>query len=99
MMTYVLLGVPFMAMALVVAYTSEWRPDRRWLFGLSLLLILTAVFDSMIIGFEVVGYDRAKILGAYIGQAPIEDFLYAIAAAVLVPALWHILAPKKDKRL
>jgi lycopene cyclase domain-containing protein len=46
------------------------------------------VFDSLIIAAGIVGYDTAKILGIYIGTAPIEDFMYALLAAVIVPALW-----------
>ncbi|RYF29253.1 MAG: lycopene cyclase domain-containing protein [Chloroflexi bacterium] len=52
-------------------------------------MIMTAVFDSLLIAVGIVGYDLDKILGIYIGKAPIEDFFYAILAAIIIPALWN----------
>jgi lycopene cyclase domain-containing protein len=52
------------------------------------MLILTAVFDNLIILAGIVGYDETKILGISIGVAPIEDFAYTVVAVLLVPAIW-----------
>jgi hypothetical protein len=49
------------------------------------------------IGVGLVGYDPAKISGAFIGIAPLEDFAYALAAAVLLPSLWILLAPRRSR--
>jgi lycopene cyclase domain-containing protein len=62
------------------------------------LLVLTTVFDSIIVGLGIVGYDPSKILGIFVGFAPIEDFFYAILAAVMIPAIWHILEKRHDQR-
>ncbi|MBF4567950.1 lycopene cyclase domain-containing protein [Plantibacter sp. VKM Ac-2880] len=66
-----------------------------WLLGvggvLVVLLLMTALFDNVMIGIGLVGYDPALISGAFIGVAPLEDFAYAIAAAVLLPSLWVLL--------
>lgn len=59
--------------------------------GLVVLLLMTALFDNIMIGIGLVGYDPALISGAFIGIAPLEDFAYAIAAAVLLPSLWVLL--------
>lgn len=59
---------------------------------LVVLLVMTAVFDNVMIGVGLVGYDPALISGAKIGIAPLEDFAYAIAAVVLLPSLWVLLA-------
>lgn len=59
--------------------------------GLVVLLLMTALFDNIMIGIGLVGYDPALISGAFIGVAPLEDFAYAIAAAVLLPSLWVLL--------
>ncbi|MFZ4895459.1 lycopene cyclase domain-containing protein [Plantibacter sp. Mn2098] len=59
---------------------------------LIVLLVMTAVFDNVMIGVGLVGYDPALISGAKIGIAPLEDFAYAIAAVVLLPSLWVLLA-------
>lgn len=59
--------------------------------GLVVLLLMTALFDNIMIGIGLVGYDPALISGAFVGIAPLEDFAYAIAAAVLLPSLWVLL--------
>jgi lycopene cyclase domain-containing protein len=59
--------------------------------GLAAVLLATAIFDNVIIGTGIVAYDPARISGVRIGLAPIEDFAYAIAAAVLLPSLWMLL--------
>lgn len=71
------------------------KTTKAWWITFALLLLLTAVFDSIIIWAKIVGYDPDKILGVYIGFAPIEDFFYAILAVIIVPALWNLFEPKK----
>jgi len=61
---------------------------------LFLLLILTSIFDSLIIANGIVAYDTLKTLGIYIGRAPIEDFAYTIAGVIIVPYLWKRYADK-----
>ncbi len=67
----------------------HWR--RPMIIVLMLLLVTTAIFDSLIVAQQIVAYDPAKILGISIGRAPIEDFAYAIASALMIPALWNKL--------
>jgi len=64
--------------------------------ALVVLLVLTAVFDNVIVGTGIVGYDPARILGLRIGAAPIEDFAYPVAAALTLPALWVLLGPRRE---
>jgi len=66
--------------------------------ALAVLLVLTAVFDSIIIGAGIVAYDTEKILGLYVGLAPVEDFFYAILAILIVPTLWNLFEPKKGSK-
>ena len=72
------------------------KPTKSWLITLVVLLVLTAVFDSIIVWAGIVGYDPQKILGLYVGFAPIEDFFYAILAVIIVPALWNLFDTKKE---
>lgn len=67
--------------------------------GLTLLATtaLTAVFDNVIVGTGIVAYDASRILGLMIGVAPIEDFAYTIAAALLIPAVWILLGKRKNR--
>ena len=101
-MTYWAINAVFLA---IVAGKAVWsvalvRRGRRapisWLaiaVTTVILLVMTAVFDNVMIGVGLVGYDLAHISGVFIGVAPIEDFAYAIAAAVLLPSLWVTLGP------
>ncbi len=65
--------------------------NRTVVVTLILLLLTTAVFDSAIIAAGIVAYNPDKLLGFYVGKAPIEDFFYAVIVAVLVPSLWKML--------
>ncbi len=91
--TYVILNIVFLLciVGLFSAYIK--KPTKAWWITLAVLLALTAVFDSIIIWAEIVGYNPAKILGISIGMAPIEDFFYAILAVILVPILWTRFKP------
>jgi lycopene cyclase domain-containing protein len=55
------------------------------------LLVLTAIFDNVLVATGIVGYDPSRISGVFVGVAPLEDFAYAIAAVVLLPSLWALL--------
>lgn len=95
-MTYGLLNVVFLAVVALVAIAAiVARRSPRWrAVGLAavLMLALTAIFDNVIIGTGLVAYDDSLISGVRIGIAPIEDFAYTVAALVLLPAVWELLA-------
>jgi lycopene cyclase domain-containing protein len=61
-----------------------------------ILVVLTAVFDNVIIGLDIVGYDPQRILGIYIYKAPVEDFFYALLAVYVVPALWQYYGKQSE---
>ncbi|WP_150461146.1 lycopene cyclase domain-containing protein [Nesterenkonia ebinurensis] len=54
------------------------------------LLVLTAVFDNLMIAAGLFTYADERISGLRLGLAPIEDFSYPVAAVVLLPALWTL---------
>lgn len=56
------------------------------------LLVMTVVFDNVIVTLRVVAYDPSLISGATIGAIPVEDLLYTVAAVVLLPSLWVLFA-------
>jgi lycopene cyclase domain-containing protein len=95
--TYLLLNTIFLGLAVVVAAVALWRrpATRAGLpavgVALAAVLLLTAVFDNIMIGVGLVAYDPALISGLFIGIAPLEDFAYPVAAALLLPALWALL--------
>lgn len=88
MATYVILNLLFIAIVMIVLRIKPRKPSGAWMGMFGTLLCLTAVFDSLIIAAGIVGYDVDKIIGVYIGKAPIEDFFYAIMAAIIIPTLW-----------
>jgi len=94
--TYLMMNIFFLVCIGVIFLQHLVKPTKNWWIALAILLALTAIFDSIIIGAGIVGYDTEKILGLYVGLAPIEDFFYAILAIVIVPALWNIFDSKKE---
>ena len=92
MMTYWWINSWFLGGAALFALVSVLLGVRvRWAaVGLALvvMLMMTAIFDNMIIGFGLVDYDPALISGVRIGVAPIEDFAYTVLAMIVVPVVW-----------
>ncbi|MFU8948034.1 lycopene cyclase domain-containing protein [Mycetocola zhadangensis] len=102
-MTYWLLNLIFLVPALSIgllaaARTTRRTPNRRPFLRMAVTLIavllMTAVFDNVMIAIGLFGYNPDLISGAFLGLAPLEDFAYAIAAAVLLPGLWLLLPTK-----
>jgi lycopene cyclase domain-containing protein len=88
------------AVAVVAIVAIVARRPPRWLAVLAaaaILLIVSAVFDNIMIGIGLVGYNRSLISGVFIGIAPVEDFAYAVTSVVLLPSLWALLGRKGDR--
>lgn len=97
MATYVILNCIFLAVIASILYLRKSLSlTRPMLVSLVILLVLTALFDSLIIAAGIVAYDQSKLLGLFIGRAPVEDFFYSILAVLLVPSLWHYT--QKDRK-
>jgi lycopene cyclase domain-containing protein len=102
--TYWLLNLVFLVPALAIGviaavrnrrHTAHGSPFARMAVTLIVVLGMTAVFDNLMIAVGLFGYNPDVISGAFVGLAPLEDFAYAIAAAVLLPGLW-LLLPARD---
>lgn len=87
--TYLILNVVFLACIVFLLVQSYKKPSKVWWITLVVLLALTLIFDNVIIAAGIVGYDSSKLLGIYLGTAPIEDFFYAVLAVIIVPVLWN----------
>lgn len=94
MAKYLILNVIFTMMVVLVLRIRPSVPGRAWLFTLAVVLLLTALFDSFIVGAGIVAYDRASVLGIFVGKAPIEDFAYTIVAVMIVTKLWNKMGAK-----
>ncbi|TLP74073.1 lycopene cyclase domain-containing protein [Nesterenkonia sphaerica] len=107
-MTYLALSSGFLAVAALVAIwarlvhaRSSHSADFSWravAAAAAVLLLLTAIFDNVIIGVGLVDYSEERISGLRLGVAPIEDFSYSIAAVVLLPSLWVLFARVQSRR-
>lgn len=94
MATYLLINCAFLVVTFLMLRIRPHKPSRRWIAVLVVLLILTMIFDSMLVYFSFIDYAPDKILGMRIGFAPVEDFFYAIYAAIIVPLFWNRLGRK-----
>ena len=99
-MNYWTLNAIFLAVVALVSIGAavRIRSTRPWVaiaITLGVLLVMTAVFDNVMIGVGLVGYEPSLISGAFIGIAPLEDFAYAVAAAILLPSLWMLLPARE----
>ena len=91
-MTYLWLALAFVvASAVAGAAFARGAGRRHWQatgIAFAALAVLTAVFDSVMIGMELFHYDSQHLLGASIGLAPVEDFAYPLAGVLALPGLW-----------
>lgn len=90
-MTYLLISLPFLALALVIWIARRnSAPYQLAVTGIvvAVLFGLTAIFDNLMIWAKLVGYGDAQRLGLNIGLVPIEDFFYPLFVALVVPAFW-----------
>ena len=97
MITYLILNVLFFLTLIMFIPTKFTKPSKAWWVTLAGLLVLTAIFDPIMIHFDLFGYESSKILGITFLGAPIEDFFYAIYAAAVVPLIWHRIGEKNEQ--
>ncbi|PKQ27212.1 MAG: lycopene cyclase domain-containing protein [Actinobacteria bacterium HGW-Actinobacteria-4] len=97
-MTYVALSVAVLAVLGILTWrVLSGLPTKPLLLTLAVLVVLTAVFDNIIVGVGLVDYDPALISGIRVPIAPIEDFAYTVGAVMIVPALWTWLGRRQRR--
>lgn len=95
-MTYLLLSVPFLVVAAVLWAVRAKRYRRQSAVTgivMTVLLVLTVVFDNLMVAAGLVGYDDANNLGIYLGRIPAEDVFYSVFVVLIVTAFWPKAAP------
>lgn len=105
-MSYAALNALFLATALAVgiAAASGLKGARRKVpmaaagAAAAVVLILTAVFDNLMIAAGLFSYAPGLISGVMVGLAPLEDFAYPLAAVLLLPSLWIVLGRRGSGR-
>ncbi len=100
-MTYAGLAAVFVAACGVVAVIASVRcrlTARWWIITgatISILLVLTVVFDSVMIQADLFGFDQNSLLGVHVWHAPVEDLAWPVAAGLLLPALRELLGHRE----
>lgn len=94
MATYLILNTLFIVAVLLLLKIKPRKPGRAVIATFSILIALTLIFDNIMISLSFFEYESSKILGIKLWQAPVEDFMYAILAVLLVPTLWQRLGSK-----
>ena len=90
MATYIVLNMLFLASALgLLAWRRSLAFSRPVCLTLAVLLVMTILFDSLLIYLGIVAYSLDKISGMSVGVAPSEDFFYPLLAGLAVPAIWE----------
>jgi small toxic polypeptide LdrA/B/C/D len=105
-MTYWALNAVFLSAALAVAIPAasvlKGRGRKAALAAAGcaavVVLVLTAVFDNLMIAAGLFSYSSELISGVSVGLAPLEDFAYPVAAVLLLPSLWILLGERGRKR-
>ncbi len=101
-MTYPLLILPFLAATAAVTALSARRPGfagrlRASAVAAVVLLILTGIFDNVMIALDLFTYPPEHLSGLRIGLAPLEDFSYPLCAAFGVPAVFTLLRRREGR--
>ncbi|MEL4318646.1 lycopene cyclase domain-containing protein [Leifsonia sp. YIM 134122] len=94
-MNYLALNLIVLAIvAVVAAFALRRRPRLIAPIALTVvvLFVLTAVFDNIMIAVGLMVYSDTGRSGIDIGLAPIEDFAYPLAGALLLPSIWVLLS-------
>lgn len=105
-MTYLLMSLPFIGIGLIVfiagAVHARGRGSVRryfssWAVATAALLVLTAVFDNVMMAAGFFDYGVDEISGLRFGLMPVEDFLYPLAGALLLAGAWQLLGGNQDR--
>ncbi|SNS63085.1 lycopene cyclase domain-containing protein [Micrococcales bacterium KH10] len=109
-MSYLTLALAGVAVALIagviaarMAFARNPRTPRARFYvavagTILVLVVLTAIFDNLMIAANLFHYAPDTLMGLSLGLAPLEDFSYPIAVALLLPALWIFLEKGSEQR-
>ena len=102
-MSYAALAGLFLLPVLLVTVLAavRRRPGLRWWLTtavtIAVLLVLTIVFDSLMIAADLFRYAEEDLLGVRILLTPLEDLAWPLAAGLLLPSLWLLLTPEEER--
>ncbi|NUL45763.1 lycopene cyclase domain-containing protein [Cellulosimicrobium funkei] len=97
-MSYLELAGLFLLFPVAVAAYASWRRrlGRRWwtatALTIAVLVVLTVVFDNLMIAADLFRYNEELLTGWRVGLAPIEDLIWPVAAGLLLPSVSALLS-------
>lgn len=95
MATYALVCLVFMSSAVLIGRLYRIKKWRAALAAFIIVALLTLHFEPLMIHLGLYHHDLNKTLGITVRNSiPIEDFLYVLFAAIIVPGLWDKLGKK-----
>ncbi|QDO90007.1 lycopene cyclase domain-containing protein [Ornithinimicrobium ciconiae] len=100
-MTYATLAAIFVGISAVVAAIATVQRglgSQWWLrtgSTIAALLVLTIIFDSVMILADLFRFDEGSLLGVRLWHAPVEDLAWPLAAGLLLPSLRELL-PRRE---
>jgi len=89
MYKYFLIILPLIVVSMLLFIHAEAKLKHSMIITASIGVLLTIIFDSIIIWAGIVDYNYQNTLGLKLINAPIEDFSYIILSSVLGVLLWH----------
>lgn len=87
--------LPILVLYFVRFKTSRLCYDR---IPLLILILMTVVFDNLIVLAKIVSYDEAKISGVKILVAPVEDFAYTLVLVPLIALVQSFFSQWQSRR-
>jgi lycopene cyclase domain-containing protein len=91
---YLLIDLGAISVPLIASFDKRLRFDKQWRFLFPSLLLTMAVFipwDMLKTGMSVWGFNSRYLLGSYIGNLPIEEWLFFIAIPYACLFTYHAL--------
>lgn len=100
-MTYLIVIIPFLAVSIAVFALAARRVGAapmavRSAITAGVLMVLTVVFDNLMIAADLFDYPAGGITEVRIGLMPIEDLSYPLVAALSLPALSALIDTRRD---
>lgn len=101
------MSLPFVGVSVVVFLAGAAHAHREgtgrhyvstWAAATVALLVLTAVFDNVMMAAGLFDFGSEEISGIRLGRMPLEDFLYPLAGALLLAGCWQMLSGSRGSK-
>jgi lycopene cyclase domain-containing protein len=77
--------------------SSKLNMSRPVMITMGCMIVLTIVFDSILIAMGFYSYNPAKLMGVYVGYAPVEDLFYIGIAVLVTSSIWKWMEVRSER--